>query len=616
MKMGRAPVYLPRICAGAVVGFSLAYSSAALADCPNALANTPYCDKFIVYKPPGSPADKRIKSYIRDDSSGLEVRSFAFLVSVSEYPNFSDEKERVLKSVQADLPNITEFLKSQGFDEVVVLKDKEATKDAINYFLEQYFLPQVSDYHRRARFLFMYDGHGAEGQSQDDAGALALALTAGDSDMDPSHSYSLDDLQSRLRKISNQAYHTLALIGSCYSGGIFPIVTSKGANFSYPREPGSHAVTAAKAHELARGAVDGKGTVFFEELLKAINKSAIDANGAQFISGKEGAPQKVLGTTIVRLGQVVEAMNIDLEDLEIPDTDPTEYGPQLRIGSLVSDESFNGAFFFLAPIEAEKQASSKGDELPPEALDFQTTGSAIIGQPSVKVFSPPEDYSVRGANFSSIDGVPNFDAAAKSGALNFLYERASVGSDQRDDAFPGNRADAAKAELPFGPIHVFDCSPPDSQIKNLLEAAPPDKAMLPVAVDLEWYKESGSPTLEVCASDHDSVRANLKDLLSRVQEAYGKQPVIYASRQGIGDILQSDFSQYPLWYAERTHEVAPGYPGDNPWTMWQITKEGQLDGFEKPVDYNVFFGSRDQFNAFAATGQNAARDAALLPEKK
>jgi lysozyme len=140
--------------------------------------------------------------------------------------------------------------------------------------------------------------------------------------------------------------------------------------------------------------------------------------------------------------------------------------------------------------------------------------------------------------------------------------------------------------------------------------------LLPVTVDLEWYKETGSPTLDACASDRDGLRANLKDLLGRVQEAYGKQPVIYASRQGIGNILQSDFSQYPLWYAERTHDDAPGYPGDNPWTIWQITKKGSIDGFKKPVDYNVFFGSRAQFMAFAATGQNAGREAALLPEKK
>ncbi|TCR98812.1 GH25 family lysozyme [Rhizobium sp. BK418] len=615
--MRPTPALLLKLCAATVVGLFLAYSTDAMAaNCPKSLANTPYCDKFIVYKPPGSPVDKRIKAYIRNDSSDLDVRSFAFLVSVSQYPSFSDPNERVLKSVQSDLPNITEFLKTQDFDEVIVLKDEEATKDAINFFLEQYFLPQVTDYHRRARFLFMYDGHGAEGQSQNDAGALALALTTGDADMDPSHSYSLDDLQSRLRKISNQAYHTLALIGSCYSGGIFPIITSKGANFSYPREPGSHAVTAAKAHELARGAPDGKGTVFFEELLNAINKSAIDPNGAQFISAQAGPPQKVLGTTIVRLGQVVEAMDMALEDLEIPDTNPTEYGPQLRVGSLVSDDSFNGAFFFLAPVEAEKQASTKGDELPPQELDFQTTGSAIIGQPSVKVFSLPEDYLIRGADFSSFDGIPDIDAAAKSGMLKFLYERASVGSDQRDDRFSRYRADANKAELPFGAIHVFDCSPAESQIKNLLDVAPPDKALLPVAIDLEWYKVTGSPTLDACATDRDGVRANLKDLLGRVQEAYGKQPLIYASRQGIGDVLQSDFSQYPLWYAERTHDDAPGYPGDNPWTIWQITKQGKIDGFEKPIDYNVFFGNQAQFTAFAATGQNAGREAAISPEKK
>src|SRR5580765_1047545 len=136
--MARAPALLLKICAVTAIGLNLAYYNVAMAaDCPKSLANTSYCDKFIVYKPPGSPVDKRIKAYIRDDSSDLDVRSFAFLVLVSKYPNFSDPNQRIIKSVQADLPNITDFLKSQDFDEIIVLNDEEATKDAINFFLEQ-----------------------------------------------------------------------------------------------------------------------------------------------------------------------------------------------------------------------------------------------------------------------------------------------------------------------------------------------------------------------------------------------------------------------------------------------------------------------------------------------
>lgn len=596
----------------AIICLGLAIISAAeAAQCPIELKGGPYCDKFVVYREPGaSKLDKRIDFYIpKQNSADLNVRSFAFFVSVSRYPEFPDPRDQTLRSVEEDFPNIIQFLKEQNFDEVIVLKDSEATKEAINFFLEQYLIAKVNDYKRRSRFLFMYDGHGLPGLTSNDAGALALSSITGDADGNPLHSYSLDDLQSRLRKISNLAYHSLALIGSCFSGGIFPPTNNQGENYSYPRAPGSHAVTAAKADELARAAPDGKGTMFFEALLGAITKSSADLNTAQFVSGADGVPQKVLGTSIVRLGRVVQVMSEEIEDVYIPGT--KRRFPPLRMGPMVSDPNFNGAFFFLVPADAERQAITRGPSHPPLELELESTGSAVIGRPDLKVFSPPESYQIRGLNFSALDGEPKFDALKESGLVTFLYAKASQGAQKHDSRFERNRAGALRSGILFGPYHVFDCSPAEAQIENLRETAPPDKNLLPVAIDLEWHNKDGSPIFSGCAGDKNAIRSNLKSLLSSIEQVYGKRPIIYASRRGIMDILQNDFSGYALWYVEFTKDT-PSYPGDNPWTMWQVSDQGKIDGFKNSVEYNVFFGDENQFRGFVSTGANLARDATLV----
>lgn len=184
-------------------------------------------------------------------------------------------------------------MKDQGFDEVIVLDNEHATKDAINYFLEQYLLTQVNDYKGRSRFLFMYDGHGIPGADDRSPGGLALSMATGEADPLPTHSYGLDDLENRLRKIAHLTYHSVALLGSCYSGGVFPINTSLGDNTSFPLSPGAHAVTASKADELAWGAPDGKGTMFFEKLIAAIDRGASDLNSSQVVSSGSGEPQRL-----------------------------------------------------------------------------------------------------------------------------------------------------------------------------------------------------------------------------------------------------------------------------------------------------------------------------------
>lgn len=105
-----------------------------------------------------------------------------------------------------------------------------------------------------------------------------------------------------------------------------------------------------------------------------------------------------------------------------------------------------------------------------------------------------------------------------------------------------------------------------------------------------------------CSDNPDVIRSNLKALLFELADYYGKRPIIYTSRFGVGDILGSDFNDFGLWYAD-FRKTTPGYAGDNPWTFWQMTDHGNIPGISAAVDYNVFFGSKEQFAAFAETGR-------------
>jgi hypothetical protein len=262
---------------GLAAALQLALAGAALAvDCKTgaavgvSVAKEEYCDAFVQYKKPGEqPVDDRIANRFPPESpDDLEIRSFAVVISIYNYPNFEVKAEQIVAPVQKDLPNILAFLKEQKFDEIILLKNDQATKEAIDYFLNDYIFRQVKSRKNRARFLFAYDGHGAPGPDDSLPGALALAASRGENDNNPAAVYSLGTLREQLQSISAFTLQAVALLGSCYSGGVlFPNVPQT-ASSTYALGPGAHAVTAVKANaavkvdELAWGYAEDSGTVF------------------------------------------------------------------------------------------------------------------------------------------------------------------------------------------------------------------------------------------------------------------------------------------------------------------------------------------------------------------
>ena len=92
----------------------------------------------------------------------------------------------------------------------------------------------------------------------------------------------------------------------------------------------------------------------------------------------------------------------------------------------------------------------------------------------------------------------------------------------------------------------------------------------------------------------------VKRLAQRLQTLSGRKPIIYAS----GSVIVSQDLMslgYPIWCANYSKGYDPVYgystsgmkiySGCEKSILWQFTSQGYLDGYDGPLDMNVFFGS-------------------------
>jgi GH25 family lysozyme M1 (1,4-beta-N-acetylmuramidase) len=569
------------------------------------------CKAFIQYKKRGEiKVDPAIEDRIPKKPPGnREIRSFALVVVVHQYNFFPEPDDKELMAVKNDIPKIVNFLREQNFDEIILLENEKASVENINYFLNTYFLNQVKIYDQRSRFLFAFDGHGALGENDNSTGSMALTQAQGERDRVVGHVYPLKYLQADLEAIAAHAFHTIALLGSCYSGGVFPIDPSHGqSSVTFPKKPGAHAITAADPIHRAWTDPNSGGTVFFEKFLDAVKQVGEDkgSNESSEISDETGKNQ-TLYDSIVRLGVAFDRANILLEEVQNPATH--ELYPQLTIGSIAPEEHYAGAFFFLGPRPAAT--------LPAQASESPaTTGSAVVGHPEIKVFRALDTYSIRGVDLSHYnDANLNFEAL-KDNQIRFVYLKATQGAGYYDNHFKHYLENARKANLAVGAYHFFSwCVPAEQQFQIIKSKVPLDDNLLPIGIDVEWMMGRNGPN-NTC-SDFNFIKSNLHELLKLTQDYFGKVPVI-ATAKAFTDqypIIDDSFNNYPLWVMDlnRNHGAVgkPSLPGNNPWSLWLFTDKAKFTNVEGSFDLNVFFGSEDDFQIFAAGKGNPALRAAL-----
>jgi GH25 family lysozyme M1 (1,4-beta-N-acetylmuramidase) len=627
-------------------------SAKGLVVCPNHanVSSDKYCPFFIKYPSNAIPsADWRLEDDIpRENPDDPPIRSIALIVDVNHYPKLP---EHDLPPVKNDLHNLIPFLNRQGFDEIIVLENEDATKENIDYFLDDYLPKELKIYGVRSRVLFAFSGHGdrpdAPSQSTQ-PGSLVLSGYGNSTDLD--QLYPLAILTPRLINLASLSHHFVALLGSCYSGGIFPPVSDGNNTLFYYSDRGAHAMSATTSNALAFAIGKNKGTLFFDNLIEGVNTGIADTEMGNGIFVNNVL--HLQGGGIVRLGSLASYLSARLIKTPIPPEMKRQFPgltklPEIRVGALESGEGWDGAFFFLGPPKTDSVIAAAIASNAPTAisvcdkgncsvedntseirsLGVRTTGSSVFGHPDIAIFNSPASYKIAGVDVSHWNSkIDWMTLAAHRGRISFAYVKGSEGANFKDPQFDENWQGAKQAGLKRGAYHVLNlCKTADEQFKFITGVVPKDRDALPIAVDLEWDDGPRNSPQSRC-NDIDKIRSMLHDLLIRLEKYYGKIPVIHASASGVGAILNSAFYRYPLWLEgfQKSKEfdktlspeiVGPRLPGENPWTIWQVSATGRVPGATQPITIDVFFGNEGQLAAFAGSGMNEGRVAVTRLER-
>ena len=98
----------------------------------------------------------------------------------------------------------------------------------------------------------------------------------------------------------------------------------------------------------------------------------------------------------------------------------------------------------------------------------------------------------------------------------------------------------------------------------------------------------------------------MKVMLEEMERHFGKRPIIYTSVDFYEAILSDGaFSDYPMWVRSTKHHPSVRY-GSREWKFWQYQADGYVAGHRGQVDRNVFYGTREQWEAFLEGAQRTA----------
>lgn len=187
----------------------------------------------------------------------------------------------------------------------------------------------------------------------------------------------------------------------------------------------------------------------------------------------------------------------------------------------------------------------------------------------------------------------------------FMFAKATEGDFYADPTFDDNWAGAKKAGLLRGAYHFFRANvDPRKQAKKFIDYVHTmnDDGELPPVLDLETHDGQAK----------NKIISRAKAWLDKVEDAFGKKPIIYSGQY----FLQSYFSEagggpplwaknYPLWLAQYPNTYVPGSSkpylpkGWFEWTFWQYSDKGQINGINASVDLNVFNGTLEELYKFA-----------------
>lgn len=206
----------------------------------------------------------------------------------------------------------------------------------------------------------------------------------------------------------------------------------------------------------------------------------------------------------------------------------------------------------------------------------------------------PEKYPIRGIDVSAHNGMMNFESVAKDG-IEFVFIKATEGTDFRDSNLRLNYEKARKAGLLIGVYHYFRFdSDGIKQAQNLLNTIGDRELDLGIAVDVE--REGNAKNVPL-----DSIKIRLRDMTEYLN-MHGYRVLFYSNRDGYYELLMPEMEGMPIWICSFQSN-----PIEADWTFWQYNHRGRVKGINGDVDLNAFHGSRADWRGFVLETRRSVR---------
>lgn len=199
-----------------------------------------------------------------------------------------------------------------------------------------------------------------------------------------------------------------------------------------------------------------------------------------------------------------------------------------------------------------------------------------------------QPYSIRGIDVSHYQSDVDWPMINRlntgSSKIDFVYIKATEGSDWQDEFFMKNWVQLRQSGIVRGAYHYYKPrSSARKQLDNFLSLIHLLPGDLPPVLDIE---EKGRLTVQ-------QLRDSLATWLNGVEQTTGMIPVIYTSPSFYRDYLSPGFEKYPIWVAHYHNDMQPQLQQE--WLFWQQTKKGKVKGIPGNVDMNVFNGDKEKF---------------------
>lgn len=212
-----------------------------------------------------------------------------------------------------------------------------------------------------------------------------------------------------------------------------------------------------------------------------------------------------------------------------------------------------------------------------------------------------EPYPIQGFDASHHQGNIKWKEISTK-QYQFVYLKATEGGDYRDDKFQDYWLNAHEQGFNVGAYHFYRlCRKGDIQAQNFIATVPKKANSLPPVIDLEYEDQC------IQRFTKEQLLKQIQVMHDRLQQHYGKQPIFYTSKNFYNIILVGQFKQTPIWIRE--YHQSPELKDQRPWTFWQQSNQGKIQGIDQTVDLNVFYGSQEQWNDFLI--QNKVQKSAL-----